>query len=117
MVPQDNGPYTCNFPLWSNRPHLLWFKARGSIQLKRPVCLSMCTMTEGHYAVTVIHFSKQLGPGKTPGTGVGAKPPEGLRTLHFTVPEKEAKNRAKSTIILWCIFTSPVNLCNTSYEF
>ena len=42
-------------------PYLLWFKTRGPIQLIRLVCLLMCTVTEGHYAITIGHCSIQQG--------------------------------------------------------
>ena len=58
-----------------------------------------------------------MGPGQSPGVGAGGKTPGSSENLAFYSIGKEAYNRAKSTIISWCIFTSPVNVCNTSYKF
>ena len=61
--------------------------------------------------------SPPVGPGQSPGVGAGGKTTGSSENLAFYSIKKDAYNRAKSTIILWCIFTSPVNVCNTSYEF
>ena len=105
--PQDDGPgliFHCG-----RRPIFTMVEGPWPNKLKRPVCLSMCTMTEGHYAVTIGHFSIQLGvwgcckpPKRVQSRALvrvqGAKGPEALRTLHFTVPEKRLKTGLKALL-------------------
>ena len=78
-------------------------------------------ITEGWKGV-LLRTMTQAGPGQTASAGAGGGGGGGealgsSENLAFYSTGKEAKNRAESTIILWCIFTSPVNVCNTSYKF
>ena len=81
-------------------PYLLWLKTRGPIQLKRLVCNSMCTVTEGYYAITIGHCSIQLGvwgavsppaaSGQRPGGGAGGEAPGSSENIVFYSTGKRA---------------------------
>ena len=67
-----------------------------------------CVFQCAHYAITIGHYSIQLGvwgavsPPAASGRGLvgvqGAKPPEALRILYFTVPEKGLKTRLQTLL-------------------
>ena len=97
------------------------------MQLKRPVCLSMCTLTECNYAITIGHCSIQLetfeyckspvASGQRPGGAAGGEAPASSENVVFYSTRKRAQNKDKNAIISWCNLTSPMFVCNNSFEF
>ena len=61
-------------------PYLLWLKTHGPI-----------------YTIQKARVSQNSAASRQrPGGGAGGEPPETLRILYFTVPEKELKTRLKT---------------------
>ena len=86
----------------------------------------MCTMNEGHYAITIGHCSIQLGVLQVPQLlqgrclvgGAGGKAPRSSDNIVFYSTGKGLKTRLKTLSYHGEILkTNPVNVCNTSFDF